>query len=152
MTSDTTPSGTCQADFYVLQQPSADVSRVTCDLALTMWERNQQVFIVTQTETAGKQLDELMWRYPEGRFLPHALTGGTEAGKAMVNIGTLSALNPVDVVINLCPEVIPQPERFKRILEIVPFADEDRIASREKFRAYRELGLTPRMQKIRACE
>jgi len=113
-----------------------------------MWERNQQVFVATESETTCKELDELMWRHPEGRFLPHAPAEGADAGKAMVMIGALSALNKADVVINLCPEVIPQQERFTRILEIVPFADEDRITSREKFRAYRELGLTPRMQEI----
>ena len=148
MSSDAKTSGACQVDFYVLKQPSADVNRVTCDLALTMWERNQRVFIVTETESAGKRLDELMWQYPEGRFLPHALTGSTDAGKTMVNIGTLSVLNPADVVINLCPEVIPKPDRFSRILEVVPCADEERMTSRVKYRAYMELGLKPRTQEI----
>lgn len=120
---------------------------MACTLALTMLERDQRVYITTETEKAGRQLDELLWQVPEGRFLPHALAGSAEASKAMINIGTLSALNTVDVVINLCPEAIPQPERFSRILEIVPFADENRETSRVKYRTYREDGLTPRTQK-----
>jgi len=148
VSSDNTAPETCQIDFYVLKQLSANPNEMVCNLAMTMWERNQQVFVVTETETAGRQLDELMWQHPEGRFLPHALANSQEAGKTLVNIGTLSALNPVDVVINLCPQVIPQPERFGRILEIVPYADEDRKTSRVKYRTYQELGFIPRMQEI----
>lgn len=148
MASDSTDAGACQVDFYVLTEAATDPNKVACSLTLTMLERNQRVFITTANETAGKQLDELMWQHPEGRFLPHALTGSKDADKAMVNIGMLSALNPVDVVINLCPEAVPQPERFSRILEIVPYANEERKASRVKFQAYREDGLTPRTQEI----
>jgi len=148
VSSDSTDAGACQVDFYVLHEPSTDPNKMACTLALTMLERNLRVFITTAGESTSRQLDELMWQHPEGRFLPHALADSTEAVKAMVNIGTLSALNPVDVVINLCPEAIPQPERFSRILEIVPYADEDRKVSRVKFRAYREDGLTPRTQEI----
>lgn len=148
MSSDNTDTGECQVDFYVLTDAATDAIKVSCTLALTMLERNQRIFITAADDSAARQIDELMWQHPEGRFLPHALADSTDAGKALVNIGTLSALKPVDVVINLCPEVIPQPERFKRILEIVPFADADRKASRVKFRAYREHGLTPRTQEI----
>jgi DNA polymerase IIIc chi subunit len=102
--------------------------------------------VVTADEEAGRQLDELMWEQPGGRFLPHALAGSQSAGKAPVNIGPLSTLNQADVVINLCPEAIPQPQRFGRVQEIVPF--EDRDASRAKYRIYRELGLAPQTQKV----
>jgi len=148
VSSDITTPEPCQIDFYVLKQPSAKASMAACDLALTMWERNQRVFVASKSEKACRQLDELMWQYPEGRFLPHALADQADAGKAMVVIGALSALNTADVVINLCPEAIPQPERFSRILEIVPPADEERMTSRVKYRAYQELGLVPRTQEI----
>jgi DNA polymerase-3 subunit chi len=146
VSSESTKTATCQVDFYVLTEAAVQPAEMACTLALTMLERDQRVYITTETETAGRQLDELLWQYPEGRFLPHALADSADAGKAMINIGTLSTLNPVDVVINLCPEAIPQPERFSRILEIVPFADENRETSRAKYRTYREDGLTPRTQ------
>ena len=86
------------------------------------WERKQRIFIITTTQNAAEQLDELMWEYPQGRFLPHTDAGHQDSGKAPVIIGTLSSLNPTDVVINLCPEAVPQPQRFSRVLEIVPYA------------------------------
>ena len=89
-----------------------------------------------------------MWQYPKGRFVPHSRIEDQDAAKAPVNIGGLSGLKPVDVVINLCPEAIPQPERFSRVLEIVPFADDEREASRVKYRIYRNLGLDPQTHEI----
>lgn len=112
------------------------------------WERKQDIFIITATESSGKQLDELMWQYPEGRFLPHTTAGADDAARAAVNIGTISGLKPTDVVINLCQEAVPGPERFSRVLEIVPYANDERDASRLKYKNYRELGLKPRTHEI----
>jgi len=112
-------------------------------------ERNQKIFIIAPTESAGKKLDELMWQYPQGRFLPHARAEDPDAVKAPVQIGTVASLNSTDVVINLCDEAVPQPERFSRILEFVPFANSERQASRAKYKTYRDLGLDPRMQEIK---
>ena len=112
------------------------------------WERKQKIFIITATEVSAEQLDELMWQYPEGRFLPHARVNDRDSAKAAVNIGTLSDLNPTDVVINLCLEAVPQTERFSRVLEIVPFADGERQASRVKYKTYLNHGLKPRTHEI----
>ena len=112
------------------------------------WEQKQKIYIVNTTETNAKQLANLMWEYPQGRFLPHVMAAEQDAGKAPVNIGTLSSLKPTDVVINLCPEAIPQPDRFSRVLEIVPFANDEREASRAKFKTYRNQGITPRTHEI----
>jgi len=89
-----------------------------------------------------------MWQYPGERFLPHAHAGDKDAGKAPVLIGLLTDLKPADVVINLCPEAVPQPEAFKRVLEIVPYAEEERKASRVKYKTYRNQGLKPRTHEI----
>ena len=89
-----------------------------------------------------------MWEYPQGRFLPHAEAEEIESTKAPVNIGLISSLKPTDVVINLCNEAVPQPERFARVLEIVPFEHDKRVASRVKFTEYRNLGLNPQTIEI----
>ena len=113
------------------------------------WERKQKVYILTDTDDSSGQLDKLMWQYPEGRFLPHALANDQDSSKAPVHVGTHSNLKSTDVVINLCPEAVPQPERFSRILEIVPSADSERQAYRVKFISYRNSGLTPQTNEIK---
>ena len=112
------------------------------------WERKQKIYIITNTQIASEELLELMWRFPEDRFLPHAGAQERYADKAPVNIGTLSSLSPTDVVINLCPEAVPEPERFSRVLEIVPFAKDERQASRVKYKAYMNQGLKPETHNI----
>ena len=148
MSIESTQPDSCQVDFYLLGQSAPAASKLACRLALMAWERKQEIFIITSTESAGKQLDELMWQYPEGRFLPHAGADSIDSAKVPVKIGTLSGLKPTDVVINLCQEAVPAPERFSRVLEIVPFADDEKNASRLKYKNYRQLGLKPRTHEI----
>jgi len=148
MSSETIKPDTCQVDFYLLGSASHKADEFACKLAMMAWERKQKVFIIAANDASGEQLDELLWQLPEGRFLPHELTADPNSSHAPVNIGTLSGLNATDVVINLCPEVVPQPERFSRVLEIVPFADGDRQSSRVKYSNYRNLGLKPQTHEI----
>ena len=149
MSGETTSSETCQVDFYLLGEAAPEAGKLACRLALMAWERKQKIFIITATKTASEQLDALMWQYPEGRFLPHSEADNKDSSKVPVHIGVLSDLNPTDVVINLCPEAVPQPERFSRLLEIVPFANDERQASRVKYKTYRNLGLEPQTHEIK---
>jgi DNA polymerase-3 subunit chi len=145
---ETTHPESCQVDFYLLGELSASASKLACRLALMAWERRQKIFIITATQSSAEQLDKLMWQYPEGRFLPHAVVADRNFDSAPVSIGPLAGLNSTDVVINLCPDAVPQPERFSRILEIVPYADGEKAASRVKYKTYCNLGLKPRTHEI----
>lgn len=149
MSGETTQPEPCQVDFYLLGEAAPEAGKLACRLALMAWERKQRIFVIVASENAVEQLDTLMWQYPEGRFLPHTRADDKDSGKAPVHIGTLSDLNPTDVVINLCPEAVPQPERFSRLLEIVPYAENERQASRVKYKAYRNLGLRPQTHEIK---
>ena len=148
LSSGITQTEPCQVDFYLLGESSPGADKLACRLALMALERKQTIFIVTDTETSGKRLDELMWEYPQGRFIPHTRAGDRDTPKAPVTIGGLSGLNQADLVINLGPEAIPQPERFSRVLEIVPCADNEKEASRVKYRIYRNLGISPHTHEI----
>lgn len=137
----------CQVDFYLLGAAAQDPGRLACKLATMAWERGHAVAIVTTDESAAARLDKLLWEYPEGRFVPHE-RADSDAGTAPVSILTGPPPGRGDVVINLTSEALPQPQSFRRLLEIVPFADSEREASRDKFRAYRRLGLAPETHEI----
>jgi DNA polymerase-3 subunit chi len=138
----------CQVDFYLLGEASPGADKLACRLALMALEHNQKVFIIAPSEASAGRLDELMWQYPEGRFVPHARSGAEDSARAPVNIGTLTTLKAAEVVINLCPEPVPRPMTFSRVLEIVPAAEDERQASRVKYRNYRNQGLVPRTHEI----
>lgn len=139
---------TCQVDFYLLTDPAVEASKFACRLAMMAWERKQSIFIINADQPSCDRLNDIMWQYPEGRFLPHARVEDPEAARSPVCLGTLSDLKPADVVINLCTEAVPQPEMFGRVLEIVPFANDERQASRVKYKTYRNSGLNPRTHEI----
>ena len=136
-------SAACQVDFYVLARTTQSAEQLSCRLAMMAWEQGHRVAVCTGSDQAARRLDEMMWDDPPGRFLPHA--SGADDGAAPVQIlaGHADIAPHRDLVINLCPDAVPDPERFARLCEIVPADSAQRKASRGKYRIYRELGLSP---------
>ena len=136
-------TNTCQVDFYVLANPRESAERLACTLAMMAWEQGHHVAILTADESDAESLDATMWDFPPGRFLPHSR--GKAGSETPVSIDSHAAEIPShrDVVINLAEPAVPDPNRFRRLLEIVPGAEQKRLASRQKFREYRDLGLNP---------
>jgi DNA polymerase-3 subunit chi len=133
--------GSCKVDFYVLQNPGQSAEHLACRLALKAWEQGHRIAVMTEDPRRARELDALMWEHPPGRFLPHALIA--EDADAPVQIGTFSDdfAGDRDLVINLTDRECPEPERYSRLLEIVPAGDAERAASRGKFMTYRGRGL-----------
>jgi DNA polymerase-3 subunit chi len=141
-------TGACQVDFYVLEDESLSPELLVCRLALMAWEQGNRIIVLVENEAQAKQLDNLMWENPPGRFLPHGVM--PQPGFAPVRIVAAHELkkDAAEVVINLTREAVSSPERFQRLLELVPYNDAQRQASREKFRAYRNRGLKPESHTI----
>jgi len=136
-------SDTCQVDFYVLANPDQSAERLACKLAMMAWEQGHRVAIMTADERDAESLDEFMWDYPPGRFLPHSRGKAESESPVSIEVHTAEIPAGRDVVVNLADSAVPEPARFKRLLEIVPGAEQKRLASRQKFREYRSLGLDP---------
>lgn len=135
----------CQVDFYLLGSPALEAERLACRLALMAWERGHRITIVSRDEAQSKHLDQLMWKSPEGRFLPHE---PGDQHPAPVRLLCAAPEGEADVVINLTDTPMPLPLAWNRLLEIVPHRTAEREASREKFRHYRAGGLDPRAHDI----
>lgn len=141
----------CQVDFYVLAESAPSAEHLACRLSLMAWEQGHRVSVLAPGETAARSLDELMWDYPPARFLPHARwpdttrEGGEQDSAAPVAIVASADRLDADcsVVVNLSGDAVPDPQRFRRLLEIVPAEPRMREASRAKYREYRKLGLQP---------
>lgn len=125
-----------------MQEETLSAELLACRLALMAWQQGHRIMVVAENDSDIDRLDALMWEHPQGRFLPH---GKKSQGPAPVLLGRLAQLeeDDADVVINLTREPVPQPHRFQRLLEMVPASEEQRQASRDKFREYRRLGLKP---------
>ena len=137
-------ASTCQVDFYVLQDGSLPAEVYACELALMVWEQGKRVLVLAETQAHAERLDALMWEYPQGRFLPHAQKRQDLAAPVIIGIGSELEDDSADAAINLTGKAVSRPERFHRLLELVPANDTEREASRDKFRVYRGHGLEPK--------
>ena len=133
----------CQVDFYVLGGGAQSAEKLACRLALMAWEQGHRVTVRTVNESAAASLDEIMWDSPSGRFLPHGRGAAGEKAPVRIDIEDADPAGDRDVIINLAESAVPEPDRYARLLEIVPGDEAQRLASRRKFRSYRDQGLDP---------
>ncbi len=134
---------TCQVDFYVLGDSAMTADQLACRLAMMAWEQGHKIAVLTETADLANKLDQLMWDYPAGRFLPHSAEPGDTRSPVIIGKSDMPLPAGSEVIINLAPTAISEPDRFKRLLEIVPGSPAQRTASRNKFRSYRDQGLNP---------
>jgi len=131
----------CQVDFYVLSKAEKSSAHLACHLALKAWEEGHRVMVHVADENEAQTLDECMWEFPAGRFLPHSRSAPDL--ETPVSIGLQGTEIPTgrDVLINMSDQPVSDVGSLRRLLEIVPGTESKRLASRQKFRAYRDMGL-----------
>ena len=131
-----------QVDFYLVDDASVGAAhRTACRLARKAWLAGHQIYIYVPESTQVQVLDELLWTWSEGSFIPHARYPSSQAGTVRVLIGAVEApAGNAGVLISLAPAVLPWFSRFERLVEIVPGDETQRQQARERFRFYRDRG------------
>jgi DNA polymerase IIIc chi subunit len=137
-----------RVDFYLLESGRRSPFEITCRLAVKAWERDQPVAIVAGSTSDAAAIDELLWRTPEGRFIPHGMTQPGRQKSAPVTIGSFdSESTRAEVTINLSDD--PIRHSGSRILEIIAGVDEDAIRKGKKFNHYQQLGYRLEIHKLK---
>lgn len=132
------------ADFYVLPASGKNERMVfACRLAEKAFDQGLRTYIHNESEEQAAQLDNLLWSFRQGSFLPHALYGAENDPELPIHIGWQSEPAAGAVLINLAPSVPAFFDRFERVAEIVDADPAVKQAARERFRFYREHGITP---------
>ena len=140
-----------RVDFYVLTtQTDEALLQFACRLTDKAYGLKQQVLLNAQAEDQARRLDELLWTFKAGSFVPHSLVGA-QADPCPVSIG--SNVEPEeqpewDVLINLAPEVPEFFSRYKRVAEVVDENGDRRASGRNRYRFYRERGYPIQTHKI----
>lgn len=135
-----------RVDFYVLSHGSEQQRAVfACRLAEKALRLGHGIYVHTTSPAATARLDELMWTFRDGSFLPHlpAEEAGSAdpSGRTPVLLGHEDApADHTDLLINLSAEVPLFFSRFERVAEIVSGENEDRALARDRFRFYRDRG------------
>ncbi len=128
-------------DFYILEGNTGD-DRVpfACRLAEKAFVNGHRIYIhVPNAETASR-LDEQLWTFRAGSFLPHAVVNGDPDPNTPIHIG--HGPEPVgnDMLINLADETPLFFSRFERVAELVGGDEGSRTLARERYRFYRDRG------------
>lgn len=128
-----------QVDFYILEDVEIDAAyRFACRLISKAISSGAQVLVLTPDRSTADTLDELLWNYPDQRFLPHGLINTPAATGAPVTIAWEDPQHYDGVLINLSSDVPGYFARFDRLVEIVVGANRDE--GRRRYKHYRHLG------------
>jgi DNA polymerase-3 subunit chi len=134
-----------QVDFYILQGHSdTEWFRFASRIAEKAMTLGQHVYVNTEDAQHAQLLDEMLWTFSQGSFVPHRIIDATNSGPHPEPVLIGSGIEPQQqawqVLINLSGTVPDYFSRFERVAEVID-ADENRRANgRERFRYYRERG------------
>lgn len=134
-----------RVDFYILDRPAAE-ARLTlaCRLAEKAVNQDYEVLINTQSDAESARLNELLWTFSQGSFLPHRLLGDSAEADHGEPVSIGCGHEPLDgnwdLLINLAAGIPDFFGRFNRVAELVGAEASDKAAGRERFRYYRDRG------------
>lgn len=134
-------------DFYILAD-AAPRSRAlfACRLADKAYRLQHPVYIHTESEQHAAHMDDLLWTFSQGSFLPHALSHQVTIGNMPpIVIGHSSGLpteiqTATTVLINMASDVPLFFSQFERVAEIIDQSPEQKQIGRERYRFYRDRG------------
>ena len=134
-----------KVDFYVLPG-SGEIKRqqFACRLAEKAYRLDNSVHIHVADPDSMQKLDDLMWTFRDGSYVPHEVIGATaDAPASPVTIGCDESLrNNCDLLINLGESIPASAASFPRVAEVVTSDEDSKTLSRQRFVDYREQGHT----------
>jgi DNA polymerase-3 subunit chi len=136
-----------QVDFYILESDSDDARlRLTCRIVDKATEADQHVFINATSDIDAQKLDELLWTFSQGSFIPHRIVrGGADTvplEPVTIGLNRTPLGERWDLMINLAADVPEFFSRYRRVAEVVDGNATRRAQSRDRYRFYRDRGYT----------
>ncbi len=138
-----------RVDFYVLESDATDARlRFACRLSEKAWNLEHRVHALTGDDKAARQLDQLMWTFRAGSFVPHAINDTASDEENPITIGSDTSVSEGELLINLTETVPACFDKFQRIAEIVGGDPTSRSEGRKRFSFYRDNGYAPQTHRI----
>ncbi|MBC8025687.1 MAG: DNA polymerase III subunit chi [Steroidobacteraceae bacterium] len=135
-----------RVDFYV----SGDAGelarlRLACRIAEKAYLAKQSVVVWTDDAAVLPRLDDMLWTFGDGTFVPHDVVtrdGAPCEAAVALTTGPLPE-GHADVLLNLGNVVPPFFEKFGRVAEFLDARPEVRAAGRDRFKTYRGKSIEP---------
>jgi DNA polymerase III subunit chi len=134
-----------QVDFYVLPSDSADARLLlACRIADKALQQRQHVLINTDSPGESARLDDLLWTFSQGSFIPHRVIAPGASAEfvepVLIGCGVAPETEDWHVLINLAQDVPEFFSRYQRVAELVDGNEQRREQGRMRFRFYRDRG------------
>jgi len=131
-----------QVDFYVLDRVDEHArNTLACKLAEKAWRLENTIHIHTMTQADAMHLDELLWTFRDGSFVPHHIVPAPASTESPISIGCESdEVEARDLLINLCDDVPSVAKLFPRVAELVSSDEDSKLSSRKRYGLYRDQG------------
>ncbi|MEO8223691.1 MAG: DNA polymerase III subunit chi [Gammaproteobacteria bacterium] len=143
-----------RVSFYILSGTESTARLgYACRLVEKAYKLQHRIHAHASDCGMAKALDELLWTFRQGSFVPHELmTTGAEP-LAPVTIGSADGDVPLeppaaDLLVNLAREVPLFFNRYARIAEIIDGSPANREDGRTRHRFYRDQGLKPETHEV----
>ena len=143
-----------ETSFYVLStsQPRERYI-VACRVAEKAYKLGERVFILTSSIEETQALDNLLWSFRQGSFIPHVIvdSGSHQATEILPNtvlIGTSPVTTDATVLINLSAEIPDNIDTFERIVEIIDQDAQIKQAGRLRYKAYQSKNIQLKTHKL----
>ena len=140
-----------RVDFYILAATGSSARlRFACRLTEKAYGLKRKIHAFTSSAAMARELDELLWTFRQGSFVPHALLlSGTQESAVPVTIGHEDQPDTSgDFLINLGDEIPAFFDQYERVAEIVDATPDSRRSGRERFSFYRDNGFEPNTHNI----
>ena len=129
-----------QIYFYSGSNDKLQTAYRLCSKAV---KQNMKVMVYTPDAAVLEQFNELLWTFSPASFIPHC---DIQDDPQLINVTPVILSDQIppdsqyDVLLNLHQQHPPLLNQFKRIIEIAGVSHKDKLASRERYRFYKDTG------------
>ncbi len=143
-------SDATRIDFYILADANAGARlRFACKLTEKAYKSETRAHAHMQSAAAARELDEMLWTFRAGSFIPHELVKHDAKIEVPVTIGSESeSIEQGQLLINLADEIPVFFDKYERIAEIIDGTDDCKALGRKRFSFYRDNGYMPNTHNI----
>ena len=137
--------------FYVLPTESTQERHLfACKLVEKSYRSDCFCYLLTDSETQSRVLDDLLWTFRPGSFIPHQLYDGTvPEWQRLILIGSHQPPEPWrHTLLNVSSQFPQDYLQYGRILEILDNSEATKVAGRQRYRQYQQAGLSVTTHKL----
>ena len=140
-----------EVSFYILPSTSLQERDLfACKLIEKAYRSGNFCYVLTDHAEQSRHLDDLLWTFRAGSFIPHQLyTDELPDIDNVILIGAIPAPeNRQKTLFNLSSHYPDIGSQTERILEILDNSETTKEAGRDRYRRYQQSGMTVTAHKI----